>query len=162
MIRNQIFSGKTNFDYCEATRGKYSRAERAGFAVNLNWNNLTSDDLYDAITKMIEDNDVQDSLTKAHELFVDEKESPLERLNVKNSICKIIRLSRGVWYVEYLKRHGHTQFLKPYSANMSWIQYHLLDVIAVFISVITIFIFIIISFCRCLCSRCCSKKVKTD
>ena len=71
-------------------------------------------------------------------------------------------LLRAVWYVEYLKRHGHAQFLKPYSVSMPWYQYYLIDVITVL--TVTSLIFFVSFFCCCrfLCRKCCFKKIKTE
>ena len=56
-----------------------ARAERAGYAVWLEWNSITSDKLYTAITQMLEDDGVKKNIDLAHSLFVDQKESPVER-----------------------------------------------------------------------------------
>ena len=45
----------------------------------LEWSSLSSDSLHSAITRLAEDAEVRDKLREAHDLFVDQKESPVER-----------------------------------------------------------------------------------
>ena len=95
-----------------------------------------------------QDENVNQKLRIAHERFVDQKESPQER---------------AVWWVEYLIRNGKTGFLKPYSLQLEWYQYHLLDVIAVIFSILLIVTIISISCCCFIIKKCCFKvKRKTE
>ena len=55
------------------------RAQKRGFAELLEWSSLSSDSLHSAITRLAEDAEVRDKLREAHDLFVDQKESPVER-----------------------------------------------------------------------------------
>ena len=89
----------------------------------------------------------------------------------------MMMLCRAVWWVEYLLRHGHTQFLKPYSLQLRlkvkekyfcidndfrWYEYHLLDVMMVIGAVILTCILITVFCCRMLFSKCCRKKEKSE
>lgn len=45
----------------------------------MDWDSISSDNLYHAIKSISESEDVRVQLERAHDLFVDQKESPLER-----------------------------------------------------------------------------------
>jgi len=124
------------------------RAKRAGYAEILEWDKISVDEFYNFVIKMLQEENVQQNLKIAHERFVDQKESPQER---------------AVWWVEYLIRNGKTGFLKPYSLQLEWYQYHLLDVIAFIFSTLLIVTVISISCCCFIIKKCCCKeKVKTE
>jgi len=126
------------------------RAQRHGYAVMLDWQSLNEPSFTEAIDRVINDPTIMESMKRAHGLFTDQKEKPLER---------------AVWWIEYVIRHEGANFLKPQSLNLSFFQYHLLDVFALlFLLFITI---LLINWKCCMCCKhiCCSKsktKQKND
>ena len=82
------------------------------------------------------------NMDTAHNQFIDQKETPLDR---------------GIWWIEYVIRHRGAQFLKPQSLKLAFYQYHLLDVISliVLIAIISSIIFVILL--RCYCKLWCSR-----
>ena len=104
------------------------RAKNRGYAIMLDWSNLTSNHLYEAINRAISDRGVQNAITKMNELFLDQSESPVDR---------------AVWWVQYIMRHDGASFLRPKSLELSWYQYSLIDV-AIFIALL-LFVIIVIS-----------------
>ena len=123
------------------------RAEKRGYAVRLDWVSITSAQFLAAINKAMYDQELRENMKKMHELFVDAKDTPLER---------------AVWWVEYVIRHQGAQFLKPLSVDLAWYQYHLLDVIAFILIIMSLLLFIIIKCCMCCCRCCFAKKRKQD
>ena len=104
------------------------RAKNRGYAIMLDWSNLTSNHLYEAINRAISDRGIQNAITKMNELFLDQSESPVDR---------------AVWWVDYIMRHDGASFLRPKSLELSWYQYSLIDV-AIFIALL-LFVIIVIS-----------------
>lgn len=51
-------------------------------------------------------------------------------------------LDTAVYWVEYVIRHGGAHHLRTAAVDLTWYQYYLLDVIALFMSVIVSFVFI--------------------
>ena len=126
------------------------RAERRGYAVMLDWPSLNTEDLVAAIKKAATDPDMRREMVRAHELFVDQPESPQ---------------ARAVWWVEYVMRNQGAQFLKPSSLSLPWYQYHLLDVLLLIGSVLLVINIALLvccwKSCKCIFGRKISKD-KTD
>ena len=99
----------------------------------LDWSNLTSDHLYEAMNRAISDRGIQNAITKMNELFLDQSESPVDR---------------AVWWVEYIMRHDGAPFLRPKSLELSWYQYSLIDVLILILSFLCVIIVISIN---CIC-----------
>ena len=112
------------------------RAERRGYAVMLDWTDLNTVDLLAAINKAATDPDMRREMVRAHQLFVDQPESPQ---------------ARAVWWVEYVMRNKGAQFLKPSSLLLPSYQYHLLDVLLLLASA---FLFIMTALFLCCCKFC--------
>ena len=126
------------------------RAERHGYAIMLDWPSLNASGFINAINKVMEDTNIMKSMQIAHQLFVDQKETPLER---------------AVWWVEYVLRHDGAQFLKPQSMNLTFLQCNLIDVILSLSLVLMVIIFLSIKCCVCFRRLCCYKsgiKSKTE
>ena len=123
------------------------RAEKRGFAIMLDWISLDSEQFLAAINKAMYDEELKEKMAEMQELFTDARDTPLER---------------AVWWVEYVIRHEGAHFLKPPSVDLTWYQYHLLDVIAFIVLVIAFLLFIFAMSCRFCCRFCCYFKIKTD
>ena len=119
------------------------RAQQKGYAVMLDWPEFTAQGLYDAIDKAINDPEVSENMRIANKIFLDQKESPVDR---------------AVYWIEYIMRHNGGHFLRPKSMNLSWYEYHHVDVILLVISILCIVIFVIIMVIVC-CCRCIRKRL---
>ena len=108
------------------------RAERKGYAVMLDWASLNTADLLAAIKKAATDPEVRKSMERAHSLFLDQPETPL---------------SRAVWWTEFTIRNRGAQFLRPSSLSLAWHQYHLIDVIALLLSLSLLSLLLLILSC---------------
>ena len=111
--------------------------------LQMDWHKMTEDSLLAAITEVLEDPEYQRSVSRLSELIMDQPQHPLER---------------AVWWLEYLLRHPHNPGMRPVTHNLSWPQYFLLDVMAVFVLIVTIPIMILVK----ILNRCCSRKAKQE
>lgn len=116
------------------------RAEQKGYAVMLEWSNFTAEGLYNAIDKARHDPNVAENMRIANKIFLDQKESPVER---------------AVYWVEYVMRHNGAHFLKPKSMDLYWYEYHHVDIILLIISTLSLTFSIFILICICCCKRMC-------
>merc|ERR1711892_496805 len=123
------------------------RAEKKGYAIMLDWLSISSDKFYAAITRAMYEEELKENMKRMHTLFVDARDTPLDR---------------AVWWVEYIIRHEGAQFLKPHSVDLAWYQYHLLDVIALILIILSFVICIFLKCCSCCFRFCCSRKMKTE
>lgn len=124
------------------------RAEKRGFALMLDWISLNSTEFLLAINTAMHDPELRENMNAMAELFVDARDTPLVR---------------AVWWVEYVIRYEGAHFLRPHSLDLAWYQYHLLDVIAFILIILSFVLFIIIK-CWMFCFRCCCtpKKLKPE
>ena len=123
------------------------RAEKRGYAIMLDWLSINSDKFYAAITRAMYEEELKKNMKRMHGLFVDARDTPLDR---------------AVWWVEYVIRHNGAQFLKPHSVDLAWYQYHLLDVIAFILIILSFVICILFKCCFCCFKFCFYRKMKTE
>ena len=62
----------------------------------------------------------------------------LEKTSKKIHDQKDDPVEKAVWWIEYVMRHGGTDFLRPHSLDLYWFQYICLDIV-VFLGSILIF-----------------------
>jgi len=123
------------------------RAVKLGFAVLLDWDQLTVDSLMEAVVGAMESEDMVASLDRVHRLYTDREKTPVEK---------------AVWWIEYVARNGieGCKMMKPIAEHIPWIQYHHLDVLFIFVTVIVIIISIFVSLCYCCVKKCCCRQQK--
>jgi len=56
------------------------RAERHGYAVSLDWDDITADQLVASIRKAMEDKEMAASLERIHTLYMDRPERPVDKV----------------------------------------------------------------------------------
>ena len=88
--------------------------------------------------QVLESSSYQQSVERLSSLILDQPQHPLER---------------ATWWLEYLLRHPHNQEMRPHTHNLNWVQYFLIDVMAVFLLALTALILLIIKLLKCCCSR---------
>ncbi|XP_058448414.1 UDP-glycosyltransferase UGT5-like [Malaya genurostris] len=108
------------------------RAERAGYALSLNFGDVNVITLGSRINELLTNPAFRRSAKKASELFRDNLVPPMEE---------------AMFWIEYVIRHKGAKHLKSISVDLSWIQYLMLDVLAFFCLVIG---FIVVLSCRIL------------
>ncbi|XP_070533938.1 UDP-glucuronosyltransferase 2A1-like isoform X2 [Ptychodera flava] len=92
-----------------------------GMAVALDVNTMTSEDLYQATTKVIEDPKYKENALRLSRINRDRPMQPKELF---------------IFWIEYIIRHGGTH-LRSQAANLNAFQYYLIDVIA-FLAIISV------------------------
>ena len=124
------------------------RAAKHGYAVHLEWDSITKEILTAALNKAMFDKEMKRKVEKISNLFRDQKDDPVEK---------------AVWWIEYVMRHGGTDFLRPHSLDLYWFQYICLDIV-LFLSAILVFAFVgIFKFWKMLaCKKVEEETVKDD
>ena len=95
---------------------------------------------------MLSNPSYQSSVTELSALILDQPLHPLDR---------------AVWWLEYLLRHPHNTNMKPFTHNLYWFQYFLLDVIFLIFLVLAVITMVVVKLLRCCCCRG-GNKQKTD
>ncbi|XP_046416327.1 UDP-glycosyltransferase UGT5-like [Neodiprion fabricii] len=94
--------------------GNAKAAEARGAAIILQYEDITVDTLTGALNEILNNPSYRRNARAVSEAYRDRPASALET---------------AVWWAEYVARGKGRPFLRSASANLSWYQYHLLDVI---------------------------------
>ncbi|XP_076139837.1 UDP-glucuronosyltransferase 2C1-like [Alosa pseudoharengus] len=113
-----------------------------GAAVSLDFNKLESKDLVDALNTVINDPSYKESIMRLSRIHHDQPMKPLDE---------------AVFWIEFVMRNKGAKHLRVQAHNLSWYQYHSLDVILFLLAIVGLFIFIVVKSC-CFCFRRCFGK----
>ncbi|KAM5284372.1 UDP-glucuronosyltransferase 2B31-like isoform 2-T2 [Hipposideros larvatus] len=119
-----------------------ARVKDKGAAVSLDFNTMSSSDLLNALKTVINDPLYKKNAMKLSRIHHDQPMKPLDR---------------AVFWIEFVMRHKGAKHLRPASYDLTWFQYHSLDVIGFLLACVAIAIFVIT---KC-CLFCCQKFAKT-
>jgi len=124
------------------------RAVSHGYATSLDWENISSAELVEAIKQAMGNETMRANMERIHNLYVDREEKPL---------------NKAAWWVEYVCRHKGADMLRSGGAEeIPWYQYHHVDIVMFLSMVILSIVGLIYISCKICCRLCCSKKTKTD
>lgn len=116
-----------------------------GAAIVLQYEDITENSLRDALNKILDNPSFRRNAQLVSEAYRDRPAPPLET---------------AVWWTEYVARGKGQPFLRSEGANLSWFQYHLLDVIA-FLSAVTLgSLFVAVFAIKRLLKTLCGEKVE--
>uniref|UniRef100_A0A8C0TLJ9 glucuronosyltransferase n=1 Tax=Canis lupus familiaris TaxID=9615 RepID=A0A8C0TLJ9_CANLF len=113
-----------------------------GAAIRLDFSTMSSADLLDALRMVINDPSYKENAMKLSGIHHDQPIKPLDR---------------AVFWIEYVMRHQGAKHLRPASHDLTWFQYHSLDVIGFLLACVATAIFVTT---QC-CLFCCRKVAKT-
>ncbi|XP_058402396.1 UDP-glucuronosyltransferase 2B31-like isoform X2 [Diceros bicornis minor] len=113
-----------------------------GAAVRLDLNTMSSTDLLNALKTVINDVSYKENALKMSRIHHDQPVKPLDR---------------AVFWIEFVMRHKGAKHLWPASHDLTWFQYHSLDVMGFLLACVATTIFVIT---KC-CLFCCWKFAKT-
>ncbi|XP_048200447.1 UDP-glucuronosyltransferase 1A9 isoform X5 [Perognathus longimembris pacificus] len=119
------------------------RMETRGAGVTLNVLEMTSDDLANALKAVINDKSYKENIMRLSSLH---KDRPIEPLDL------------AVFWVEFVMRHKGAPHLRPAAHDLTWYQYHSLDVIGFLLAVVLAVVFTIFKCCAFGCRKCFGKK----
>ncbi|EDV38206.1 uncharacterized protein Dana_GF11027 [Drosophila ananassae] len=95
-----------------------AKAEVDGYAVKLDLETLSANQLYKSIMKVIHDPRYRNAARYRQKLLLDQRSTALET---------------AIYWTEYVLRHKGAFHLQAPSRNMSWWQYYLIDVVAMYL-----------------------------
>ncbi|XP_058238734.1 UDP-glucuronosyltransferase 2C1-like isoform X2 [Hemibagrus wyckioides] len=113
-----------------------------GAAVMLDFNKMDSKDLKQAVNDVINNPSYKESMMRLSRIHHDQPMKPLDQ---------------AVYWIEFVMRHNGAKHLRVEAHNLTWYQYHCLDVAAFLLSVIALVVFIFVKTCRWLFRKCCRK-----
>ncbi|KAM7105408.1 UDP-glucuronosyltransferase 1A7-like isoform 2-T2 [Molossus nigricans] len=117
--------------------------ETRGAGVSLNVLEMTSEDLENALKAVIHDKSYKENIMRLSSLH---KDRPIEPLDL------------AVFWVEFVMRHKGAPHLRPAAHDLTWYQYHSLDVIGFLLAIVLGVTFIVYKSCVFGCRKCFGKK----
>ncbi|XP_021005191.1 UDP-glucuronosyltransferase 1-2 isoform X2 [Mus caroli] len=115
------------------------RMETRGAGVTLNVLEMTADDLENALKTVINNKSYKENIMRLSSLH---KDRPIEPLDL------------AVFWVEYVMRHKGAPHLRPAAHDLTWYQYHSLDVIGFLLAIVLTMVFIVFKCCAYGCRKC--------
>nr|XP_027806676.1 UDP-glucuronosyltransferase 2A1 isoform X5 [Marmota flaviventris] len=109
-----------------------------GAAVEVNFNTMTSADLLSALRTVINDPSYKENAMRLSRIHHDQPVKPLDR---------------AVFWIEFVMRHKGAKHLRPASHDLTWFQYHSLDVIGFLLACVTTVIFMVTKCCLFSCKK---------
>uniref|UniRef100_G1QFX5 glucuronosyltransferase n=2 Tax=Myotis lucifugus TaxID=59463 RepID=G1QFX5_MYOLU len=113
-----------------------------GAAISLDFNTISSTDLLNALKTVINDPSYKENTMKLSRIHHDQPMKPLDRT---------------VFWIEFVMRHKGAKHLRPAAHDLTWFQYHSLDVIGFLLACVATATFVIT---KCVLF-CCRKFFKT-
>ncbi|XP_078532392.1 UDP-glucuronosyltransferase 2A2-like isoform X3 [Lissotriton helveticus] len=110
-----------------------------GMAVVLDFNTMTTQDLVDAVNTVIVNSTYKENALRLSRIHHDQPMKPLDR---------------AVFWIEFVMRHKGAKHLRPAAHNLTWYQYHCLDVFAFLLACLVTAVFIVMKCCMFLCGKC--------
>ncbi|XP_008497819.2 UDP-glucuronosyltransferase 2C1 isoform X2 [Calypte anna] len=115
-----------------------------GAAVELDFSTLKTQDLVDALNEVIYNSTYKENILKLSKIHHDQPLKPLDR---------------AVFWIEFVMRHKGAKHLRPAAHNLTWYQYHCLDVLAFLFTCTVIAVFLLVKCCLFCCR--CGRRAKT-
>ncbi|PNI82614.1 UGT2B10 isoform 1 [Pan troglodytes] len=103
-----------------------------GAAVRLDFNTMSSTDLLNALKTVINDPSYKENIMKLSRIHHDQPVKPLDR---------------AVFWIEFVMRHKGAKHLRVAAHDLTWFQYHSLDVIGFLLACVATVLFIITKCC---------------
>ncbi|XP_031433650.1 UDP-glucuronosyltransferase 2B15-like [Clupea harengus] len=119
-----------------------SHMKTKGAAVSLDFNKMESKDLVEALNTVINDPSYKESIMRLSRIHHDQPMKPLDE---------------AVFWIEFVMRNKGAKHLRVQAHNLSWYQYHCLDVFTFLLAIVGLVIFIVVKSC-CFCFRKCFGK----
>ncbi|XP_052054646.1 UDP-glucuronosyltransferase 2B1-like [Apodemus sylvaticus] len=109
-----------------------------GAAVRVDFSTLTATDLLTALKTVINDPSYKENAMRLSRIHHDQPMKPLDR---------------AVFWIEYVMRNKGAKHLRPALHDLSWVQYHSLDVIAFLLVCVVTVVFIMAKCCLFCCHK---------
>ncbi|XP_074849985.1 UDP-glucuronosyltransferase 2A2-like isoform X2 [Carettochelys insculpta] len=109
-----------------------------GVAVELDLNSMQAQDLIDALNKVINTTSYKENAVKLSQIHHDQPMKPLDR---------------AVFWIEFVMRHKGAKHLRPAAHQLTWYQYHCLDVLAVLLACAAAAVCIAVKCCWLCCKK---------
>ncbi|XP_068831806.1 UDP-glucuronosyltransferase 2B4-like isoform X9 [Capricornis sumatraensis] len=120
-----------------------------GAAIRLDLETMSTEDLLNALKEVINNPFYKENVMRLSAIQHDQPMKPLDR---------------AIFWIEFVMRHKGAKHLRPAAHNLTWFQYHSLDVIGFLLACVATVVFVITKCCLFCCRKFASigKKGKRD
>ncbi|XP_047236517.1 UDP-glucuronosyltransferase 2A2-like isoform X1 [Girardinichthys multiradiatus] len=119
--------------------------EAKGAALTVSLNFMTTESLRDAVNTVINNKSYKENVMQLSRIHHDKPMSPRDE---------------AVFWIEFTMRNKGAKHLRVQAHELTWYQYHSLDILIFFITLDLFLIFILIKTCSFCFQRCCGRKTK--
>ncbi|XP_072477066.1 UDP-glucuronosyltransferase 2A1-like isoform X16 [Notamacropus eugenii] len=109
-----------------------------GAAVEVDFHTMTTADMLNALKTVINNPSYKENAMRLSRIHHDQPVKPLDR---------------AVFWIEFVMRHKGAKHLRPASHDLTWYQYHSLDVIGFLLACVATVVFIAIKCCFFCCGK---------
>ncbi|XP_043826244.1 UDP-glucuronosyltransferase 2A3-like isoform X7 [Dromiciops gliroides] len=109
-----------------------------GAAVEVDFNSMTTKDMLNALKTVINNPSYKENAMRLSRIHHDQPVKPLDR---------------AVFWIEFVMRHKGAKHLRPAAHDLTWYQYHSLDVIGFLLACVAAFVFIVTKCCLFCCRK---------
>ncbi|XP_076867450.1 UDP-glucuronosyltransferase 2B20-like [Brachyhypopomus gauderio] len=118
-----------------------------GAAVMLDFHKMESKDLKEALTHVINNQSYKESIMRLSRIHHDQPMKPLDQ---------------AVFWIEFVMRNKGAKHLRVEAHNLTWYQYHCLDVAAFLLSITAVVMFIFVKTCSWVICKCLRRTTTKD
>ncbi|XP_073696833.1 UDP-glucuronosyltransferase 2A1-like [Garra rufa] len=111
-----------------------------GAAVVMDFNSMQTQALVDGLKAVINDPSYKENAMRLSRIHHDRPVKPLDE---------------AVFWIEFVMRNKGAKHLRVEAHNLTWYQYHCLDVFAFLITILTVVLYVFFKMCKYLIMRCC-------
>ncbi|XP_019898943.1 UDP-glucuronosyltransferase 2B15 isoform X2 [Esox lucius] len=115
-----------------------------GAAVMVDFNTMTTEDLLDGLNSVINNSSYKESMMKLSRIHHDQPMRPLDT---------------AVFWIEFVMRNKGAKHLRVQAHNLTWFQYHCLDVAAVLLAILSLVIVVCVKMANFCFRNCCKRTV---
>ncbi|XP_029019107.2 UDP-glucuronosyltransferase 2A2-like [Betta splendens] len=129
--------------------GNIVHMKTKGAAVMVDVNSMKAEDLRDALNAVINDKSYKENAMRLSSIHHDRPMTPLEE---------------AVFWIEFTLRNKGAKHLRVQAHQLTWYQYHSLDVLVFLLTVVLLLIVLLVKTCTFCLRRCCGRtgKKKTE
>ncbi|XP_040822682.1 UDP-glucuronosyltransferase 2B16-like [Ochotona curzoniae] len=109
-----------------------------GAALRLNWRTMSSTELANALKTVINNPSYKENVMTLSRIHHDQPMKPLDQ---------------AIFWIEYVMRHKGAKHFRVAAHDLTWYQYHSLDVIGFLLACVTIICFLVIKTCLFVCQK---------
>ncbi|XP_075960880.1 UDP-glucuronosyltransferase 2A2-like isoform X3 [Anarhichas minor] len=120
--------------------------EAKGAAVTVDLNFMKTEDLRDAVNTVINEKSYKENALWLSSIHHDRPMSPRDE---------------AVFWIEFTMRNKGAEHLRVQAHELTWYQYHSLDVLAFLLAIVLILVLLFVKTCSFCFRRCCGRKGKT-